>query len=85
MAVQKSNKVTETKLALMPKSHACLQTMTKESAKFQIDQSKTVWGHKVPTICHQMPKSKKEKSSARWTPTEKQKNMFRFIFHADAI
>ena len=28
----------------MPKSRAYLQTMTKEPAKFQIDQYKTVWG-----------------------------------------
>ena len=35
-------KVTKIKLMIMPKSHADLQTMTKEPAKFQIDQCKPV-------------------------------------------
>ena len=58
----------------MPKSHAYLQIMTKEPAKFQFDWYKTMKSctHKVPTICSQMPKSEKENNSKK-TPDRKMK------------
>ena len=61
---------------IRPKPQAHVQTMTKEPAKFQIDPYKTCMessSHKVPTICSQKPKSKKENNSARRIPKEKKK------------
>ena len=39
--VQKSIKVAKIKLMIIPQSHAYLQTITKELAKFEIDRYKT--------------------------------------------